>query len=323
MWIDVISASGICCCCVIISFVIATGASLLHLTAVCWLHVGYYCVSDVCPVSPCSSLSCSGSFYPSVNVSLEMLFTHFIIVCLSFRLTGRLLSVRVSLGTVGFLSLCLCIAPTGRLATRLTAPTLQRPRQHPERPSAKTAEKTRGKIKRRMWVMRRPGGERARRGGRSMRPPSHRLPRSLSQRPPSQRNHTPRRITGARESESRPLTPSRAPSPPHLFYPTAERLTGAPSPRRLLRPPLSHTPTHPPSLQPSPPLCTAPAPCTETGSSTRASAPRRRTPATSTRCSIPTAHTWGGRRAGTDREELLRSTDARGRRRSTTGASRR
>ncbi|GLD63703.1 thrombospondin type-1 domain-containing protein 4-like protein, partial [Lates japonicus] len=61
----------------------------------------------------------------------------------------------------------------------------------------------------------------------------------------------------------------------------------------------------------------------ETGSSTQASARRPHPPATSTLYSTTTSRTWGSSQAGTEAEELLRSSDALAQRRSTAGASHR
>lgn len=228
------------------------------------------------------------------------------------------------MGTAESRSLCLCIAPTGRLATLLTVLTLQQ--RHLDWPPVTM----KGKRKKRWGVMekaRRQGGVRRRRAQRRL------LLRSFPQRPPQLAAHAatltdphkPAQSTGGQESP--PLTPPHA-LHRHLSCPAANGLTGAPSRRRLLPSPLSPAQT---SLPPPPPrhlfplLSTAPAPRTETGSSTRASAPRSHLwdLATSTHCSTPTSRTWEVNQAGMEEEELLRSTDALGWRRSTAGASRR
>lgn len=128
--------------------------------------------------------------------------------------------------------------------------------------------------------------------------------------------HKPTQTTGGQES--RLLTPSHAPRR-HLSFPTATGLTGTPSPRRLL--PSLRSPAQTPLLflHIFPLLYIAPFPCTETGSSTKASALTSHPRATSTLCSTPVSQC----QAGMEEEELLRSTDALGRRRSTAGASHR
>lgn len=125
--------------------------------------------------------------------------------------------------------------------------------------------------------------------------------------------HKPTQSTGGQESH--PLTPFLA-LHQHLCFPIATALTGTPSPLLLLPSLLSPAQIPLPSPHLFPPLSIAPAPFTETGSSTQASHPQ----ATSTHCSTPTSHTWGGNLAGMEEEEL-RCTGALDRRRSTAGAS--
>lgn len=157
---------------------------------------------------------------------------------------------------------------------------------------------------------------------------THLLLRSHPQRPPLLVSHAAmvtdphKPIQSMGEQESHPLAPSHA-THRHPSRPAATGLTGTPSPRRLLPSLLSPAQTPLPLLHLFPLLFTAPAPCTETGTSTRASAPRSHQPATPTRCSTPTSHTWESNQAGMEEEELLRCTDALGRRRSTAGASHR
>lgn len=164
------------------------------------------------------------------------------------------------------------------------------------------------------------GGKRSMQSWRSLR---HRPMRRRPQRPPPELccdPHTPTRSMRGAESESRPLVPSPAPRY-HSSTVTANGLTGAPSPRHL-HPSLhcrAHTPLQ--SLHPFPLLSTAAAPCTETGSSTRASAPRFHLPATSTPYSTRTSRTSEWRQA--QRVELLVCTHVQGKRRSPAGASHR
>lgn len=188
---------------------------------------------------------------------------------------------------------------------------------------------TRGKKKKKWGVMEKAGRQGGVKRRRALR---HLLLRSFPQRPPQLAahtaaltdNHKPTQSTGEQESESHPLTPPHAPHR-HLSYPAVTGLTGTPSPRRLLPSLLSpaQTPLLPPPLHLFPLLSTAPAPRTETGSSTQASAPRSHLPATSTHYSTPTSRTWEANQIGMEEEELLRSIDALGRRKSTAGASRR
>lgn len=124
------------------------------------------------------------------------------------------------------------------------------------------------------------------------------------------------------DQESHPLIPCCAP-PRHPSCLTATALTGTLSLRHLLPSLLSPAQTPPPPLHLFPLLSTAPAPCTPTGTSTQASAPKSHQSATSTHYSIPTSRIWELNQAGMEGEDLLRSTDALGRRRSTAGASHR
>lgn len=146
--------------------------------------------------------------------------------------------------------------------------------------------------------------------------------------PPHLATHTttltdPRKpIQNMGEQESHPLTPSHAPHR-HPSCPTATGLTGTLSLHRLLPSLVYPAQTPLPRLHLFPPLSTAPAPCTSTGTLTQASRPRSHQPATSTHFSILTSPIWELNRAGMEEEDLLRSTDAPGRRRSTVGASHR
>lgn len=167
-----------------------------------------------------------------------------------------------------------------------------------------------------------------RRRGRGRREPMHLLLRSCPQRPPQLVTHTvtwtdphtPTQSVG--EQESHPLTTSLAPHQ-HPACPAANGLTGTPSPRRLLPSLPSPAQTPPLPLHLSLRLCTAPATCTETGSFTKVLVLKSHQPATSTHYSTPTSRIWPSNQAGMEEEELLRSIDALGRRRSTASASRR
>lgn len=197
--------------------------------------------------------------------------------------------------TAKFPSLCPCIGPTGRLATRLTAPRRTSWQKKSRGEEMKKSTRRRGmRRKRERSVTRR----------RNLKQPLTGPARRWT------RDHTPTLTTA--EAESRPVSPSPAPSPPSTT--TTLALTGAQSP--LPHRPFTPSPALVPHLMPH--LSTARAKRTETGSPTQASAPRPRPQETATLSSTRMRRTWGSSRADT---ELLRCTNAQGLRRSTADAS--
>ncbi|TMS11220.1 Thrombospondin type-1 domain-containing protein 4, partial [Larimichthys crocea] len=81
--------------------------------------------------------------------------------------------------------------------------------------------------------------------------------------------------------------------------------------------------TDAPAVEELPTTTTTTATCTETGIFTKVLVLKSHQPATSTHYSTPTSRIWPSNQAGMEEEELLRSIDALGRRRSTASASRR